>query len=109
MPDGRVNLGVYVRDTGIGIAQENLKRVFNRFEQVDNRIARDVQGTGLGLTISRDFVTAMGGAMNVVSQEGHGTTFYFKLPLQVDRTTISTAKETPTQQSVKPYIDQRAS
>ena len=109
MPDGRVNLGVYVRDTGIGIAQENLKRVFNRFEQVDNRIARDVQGTGLGLTISRDFVTAMGGAMNVVSQEGHGTTFYFKLPLQVDRTTISTAEETPTHPSVKPYIDQRAS
>jgi len=85
MADGRVNLGVYVRDTGIGIAEENLNRVFDRFEQVDTRIARDVQGTGLGLTISRDFVIAMGGAMNVVSQEGHGTTFFFKLPMQIDR------------------------
>ena len=85
MADGRMNLGVYVRDTGIGIAQENLVRIFDRFEQIDNRMDRDVQGTGLGLTISRDFVNAMGGGINVVSQVGHGTTFYFKVPIQIDQ------------------------
>jgi signal transduction histidine kinase len=84
LPDGRFNLSLYVRDTGIGIAKEDLSRVFQRFEQVDTRISRDVQGTGLGLTISRDFISAMGGAINVASQEGHGTTFYFTLPMQVD-------------------------
>lgn len=110
MEDGRVNLGIYVRDTGIGIAEENLEKVFHRFEQVDNRIDRDVQGTGLGLTISRDFVTAMGGGMNVVSQVGHGTTFYFKLPLQVDRRTVaSEGAPSSLRRGSTPYIDRRAS
>jgi len=108
MTDGRVNLGIYVRDTGIGIAEENLERVFQRFEQIDNRIDRDVQGTGLGLTISREFIIAMGGAINVISQVGHGTTFYFKIPLQVDRRTLSSQTEPSSQrQIVTPYIDRR--
>lgn len=109
MEDGRVNVGIYVRDTGIGIAEENLEKVFHRFEQVDNRIARDVQGTGLGLTISRDFVTAMGGGMNVVSQEGHGTTFYFKLPLRVDRRTVASGNTLSSMRGQMPYVDRRAS
>ena len=109
MEDGRVNVGIYVRDTGIGIAEENLEKVFHRFEQVDNRIDRDVQGTGLGLTISRDFVTAMGGGMNVVSQEGHGTTFYFKLPLPVDRRTVASGNAPSSMRSPMPYVDRRAS
>lgn len=104
LEDGRVNVGVYVRDSGIGIAEENLERVFNRFEQVDNRIDRDQQGTGLGLTISRDFITAMGGGMNVVSQEGHGTTFYFKLPMTIDRRTA----QSDGRRSL-PYVERRAS
>lgn len=109
LEDGRINVGVYVRDTGIGIAEDNLARVFNRFEQVDNRIARDVQGTGLGLTISRDFVAAMGGGMNVVSQEGHGTTFYFKLPLQIDRRAVRVEGAPSTHRRLTPYVDRRAS
>jgi len=110
MQDGRVNLCLYVRDTGIGIAEENLGKVFNRFEQVDNRIDRAAQGTGLGLTISRDFIIAMGGGMNVVSQEGHGTTFYFNLPMIVDRRAIP-LEETPysKQGRVTPYIERRVS
>lgn len=110
MADGRVNLGVYIRDTGIGIAEENLERVFHRFEQIDNRIDRDVQGTGLGLTISRDFIKAMGGTINVVSQEGHGTTFYFKLPLSVDRRTVNTEDSlSPNRRGVTPYVDRQVS
>jgi len=79
------DLAVYVQDTGIGIASENLSRVFDRFEQLDTRIDRTIQGTGLGLTICREFVTAMGGEMNVVSQPGNGTTFYFKVRLPIER------------------------
>lgn len=110
LADGRVNLGIYVRDTGIGIAEENLEKVFERFEQVDNRIDRDVQGTGLGLTISRDFVKAMGGGMNVVSQEGHGTTFYFKLPLRADRRAVAVdGAPSSSRKGASPYIDRRAS
>jgi len=89
LQDGRLYLGIYIRDTGIGIAEENLGRVFERFEQIDNGIDGDNYGTGLGLTISRDFVQAMGGTLNVASQEGHGTTFYIKIPLQVDRRAMS--------------------
>jgi len=101
MEDGRINLGIYVRDTGIGIAEENLEKIFNRFEQVDNRIDRDLQGTGLGLTISRDFVIAMGGGMNVVSQEGHGTTFYFKIPMMVDHRAVTVEGAPSLQRSVE--------
>ncbi len=78
-------LSVYVQDTGIGIAEENLSRVFERFEQLDTRNDRDVQGTGLGLTISRNLISVMGGQMNVASKSGHGTTFYFTLTLPIDR------------------------
>lgn len=107
MPDGRMNLGIYVRDTGIGIATENLEKVFERFEQIDNRIDRDVEGTGLGLTISRDFIRAMGGGVNVVSQVGHGTTFYFKIPLKIDDSDVS-VDVTPLQ-SLNPQLQKRAS
>ena len=105
--DGRFMLGIYVRDTGIGICEENQGRVFERFEQIDNSIDSNYDGTGLGLTISRDFVTAMGGIINLVSQEGHGTTFYIKIPLSVDRRAVS--YDPKDQSVVAPYVDRRAS
>lgn len=77
-------LAVYVRDTGVGIAPEDKDRVFQRFEQVDTRRDRNVQGgTGLGLTISKDLIQAMGGEIGLVSYVSHGTTFYFKVPFPV--------------------------
>jgi len=76
-------LTVYVRDTGMGIAPHDQQRVFKRFEQVNNGHDKSVQGTGLGLTISKDLIHAMGGKMDLVSYEGHGTTFYFKVSLPV--------------------------
>ena len=78
-------LTVYVRDTGMGIAPHDQQRVFKRFEQVNNGHDKSVQGTGLGLTISKDIIHAMGGKMDLVSYEGHGTTFYFKVNLPVAR------------------------
>ena len=81
---GRFNLFVHVQDTGIGIPEDDIGRVFGRFEQVESSLSRKTTGTGLGLTISKDFVEFMGGEMIVKSRLGYGTTFSFNIPLDVD-------------------------
>ncbi len=70
---------VCVEDTGIGIAPEAVARLFQPFEQVDAGIARRYGGTGLGLTISRQIVLAMGGDIQVDSAPGRGSRFSFTL------------------------------
>jgi signal transduction histidine kinase len=70
-----------VIDTGMGIATEELPKLFQRFQQVDMSATRRAGGTGLGLAISKALVEAHGGQINVVSEPGKGSTFYFTLPL----------------------------
>ncbi|WP_238364176.1 ATP-binding protein [Mesobacterium pallidum] len=70
-----------VRDTGIGISEDDRPKVFQRFEQVDNRSNREFQGTGLGLPICKALVEAMEGAIWVESDLGIGSTFVFELPM----------------------------
>jgi signal transduction histidine kinase len=70
-----------VTDTGIGIAQENLGKVFEKFKQLDMSATRQVGGTGLGLSISKALVEAHGGKIGVTSIERRGSTFSFVLPL----------------------------
>ncbi len=79
------NIHVNVEDTGIGIPDADLDRVFGRFEQVESSLSRKTTGTGLGLTISKEFVTFMGGDMSVKSRVGEGTIFSFNIPLQIER------------------------
>lgn len=74
-------LRISIEDTGIGIAAQDLERIFDEFEQVDNARNRQFDGTGLGLAISRQMVTLMGGTINVSSREGVGSCFAFELPL----------------------------
>ena len=62
-------------DTGIGIREEDLKKIFNQFEQASSFIARNFGGTGLGLTIVKSLVEAQGGTLNVTSQPGQGSMF----------------------------------
>jgi signal transduction histidine kinase len=69
-----------VRDSGVGIRKEDLERIFEPFVQTDNAMAK--VGTGLGLTISRDFVGMMGGSLEVDSLPGVGSTFRFTLALE---------------------------
>ena len=76
-------LEIAVTDTGIGIAPENLGRVFQSFEQVDHSMRRTRGGSGLGLAISRQLVEMMGGAIDVKSELGRGSRFHFTLPCAV--------------------------
>lgn len=69
-----------VQDTGVGIAHEDMSRLFKRFSQLEAGV-RSGKGTGLGLSISKALVEAHGGTIGVESEPGHGSTFWFTLPL----------------------------
>ncbi len=73
-----------IEDTGIGISDENRSIIFKQFGQILNE-GRIYQGTGLGLTISRNLIKMMGGEINFISEVGKGTTFYFKLPFEQEK------------------------
>lgn len=81
--DYGINLSISVEDTGIGITEENLEKLFSSFQQVDTKKNRSVEGTGLGLAISKRLITAMGGFINVSSQYGKGSEFRIVIPLKV--------------------------
>jgi signal transduction histidine kinase len=69
-----------VRDTGCGIADDQLNKIFDPFVQVDRRLNRPIEGTGLGLAISRELALGMGGELTVESVVGAGSTFTLRLP-----------------------------
>jgi two-component system phosphate regulon sensor histidine kinase PhoR len=90
-PGGHITVGaavqgefaeIYVRDTGIGIPEEDLPRLFERFYRVDKARSREMGGTGLGLSIVKHLVAAQNGAARVESRLGEGSTFYFTLPME---------------------------
>lgn len=72
-----------VQDTGIGISEEQLTRIFDSFTQADVATTRNYGGTGLGLTISKSLANLMGGDITVASELGKGSTFSLVLPLEV--------------------------
>lgn len=82
----RDTLQISVRDTGIGIPEERLDRLFKLFSQVDSSTTRKYGGTGLGLAISQNLAIGMGGEITVESKEGVGSCFSFELPLKTEDT-----------------------
>lgn len=97
-PEGEVNVGingddrevtVSVSDQGIGIPDDEIEHLFQKFYRVDNSKTREIGGTGLGLYLSRTIVEMYNGRIWAESEEGKGSTFYFSLP----RLTYSQAQE----------------
>jgi signal transduction histidine kinase len=72
---------VSIADTGIGIREDDLSRLFEPFQQLDNPVVRSAGGTGLGLAITKKFVELHGGRVWAESRENQGSTFHFTLPL----------------------------
>jgi len=85
-------VNVQVTDNGIGIPEEDIRRLFEQFFRVDNEINQNVKGTGLGLALAKKIVEAHGGSMWVTSVVKQGTTFHFNLPVRSEADIVK-AKE----------------
>ena len=73
---------IKVKDTGVGIAEHNLSKIFERFHQVDASSTRKYQGVGIGLSLTKDLVEKHGGELSVKSELGTGTCFTVQLPIK---------------------------
>jgi signal transduction histidine kinase/ActR/RegA family two-component response regulator len=81
-----------VKDTGLGIDEDNHKNIFDRFKRVDSDISIKVGGLGLGLAISKAYIDLLGGTISLDSKVGEGSTFYFSIPLEYSKTEHITVK-----------------
>ena len=81
--DGQVN--IEVSDTGVGIPEEDQDNVFNRFYQIDNTSTQSVEGSGIGLSLVKEFVDLMQGEITLESTVHQGTSFYISIPVEAIR------------------------
>lgn len=81
--DGEEFITIVVEDTGIGIPEEKLNVIFDRFRQIDKSFTRNYEGSGIGLSLVKSLVEMQGGKITVESKYGVGTKFYIKLPVKL--------------------------
>ncbi len=107
-PKGTITIGYrlipdfvefYVKDTGIGISKDKVDKIFNRFVKVDNF----APGTGLGLSICKTIVERLGGDISVTSEEGVGSLFSFRIPVQPDGPENGGMLDQPEWNPLQPY------
>lgn len=92
--DDCIDFMVSVEDTGIGIKEHDLDKIFKSFQQVDSKRNRNIEGTGLGLAISKQIVSLMHGKINVQSEYNKGSCFSFEIPIKVADSTPSLVLQT---------------
>ena len=90
--DGITRVRFEVQDSGIGVTSEQKDRIFEAFSQADTSITRKYGGTGLGLTISSRFIELMGGQLDLHSEPGEGTTFFFTVDFEEVETLNESSK-----------------
>lgn len=81
--EDELELRISVKDTGIGIREKDIGRLFNAFKRIDLKSTHEIEGTGLGLAITKQLVTQMGGDIQVESEYGKGSCFSFVIPQKV--------------------------
>ncbi len=97
----KVVMDFSVEDTGIGIKEEDISKLFKEFERIEEKRNRNIEGTGLGINITTQLLLLMGSKLNVESEYGKGSKFYFTIEQQiVDSTPIGNLEERIREQSV---------
>lgn len=94
-----------ITDTGLGMTDDEMKNIFEAFQQVDGSITRKIGGTGLGLTVTRRFIELLEGRISVKSNKDKGTTFTIILPIKV----MEKEKDNHARTSIKNHIDKFSS
>ena len=99
-------LHIKISDTGYGIKKEDFGKLFEKFSRLDNAVSNEIEGTGLGLVITKKFVDLMGGKIWFESEYEVGTTFYVDVPLKViDPTPIGSVTQTNVTTRVTDFLD----
>ncbi|MCR4656857.1 MAG: response regulator [Lachnospiraceae bacterium] len=105
--DEECKLKFSVKDTGIGVKEEDMEKLFTAYERLDEQKNSGIQGTGLGLDISRRFAELMGGSLTCVSEYGKGSEFILTLTQKIiDRTPVGVFKEHDDSAGNGPYVPQ---